>query len=62
MKKQTTFASDLGWRPGYWPTTVEFQSVTFQFVRHNVDGEGDVRSAIYRTSPSIDRELIVYND
>ena len=56
-KTQTTFASDLGWRPGHWPLVLTWQGVNFQRI-----GFDAVRAAVmYRNEPQR-REVVVYND
>ena len=55
------FASDLGWRPGYWPNAISEGSELWE--RHHVlrDGENDVIGMSYRSADRR-REMVIYND
>lgn len=61
----TTEASDLGWRPGYYPDSVSLKSHrtgvvrTFTFARYERDRDGDVQAVVYYSRGLI---LRVFND
>lgn len=54
------FASDLGFRPGFFPTTFLHDGIMFSLVSRQYDREGDCTGCIYRDVTGT--RVTVWND
>lgn len=58
------YASDFGWKPGYFPTVLEHGGVRFLQIRQFRDEDNEVTHVLYRghDAQGNEIELEVYND
>lgn len=59
--RKSAFASDLGWMPGQWPTSITYRGVEFAVAGSSVR-EGDLEYVTYRSTDGFAVRLTVWND